>query len=489
MSNLSAQNLPKSIRVFSYDREAVQVGIVHFGIGNFHRAHQAVYVEELLEKGQTQWGIAGVSLRSPQVRDNLAPQDYLYTLAILGTRKEHRIIGAIKEVLVAPEDPQSVIDRIKNPATQIVSATITEKGYYLSSGKVDFENPALKSEKESLAAPTTIYGFIAKGLIQRSQEHPNSKLTIMCCDNISGGGDRLEDGVRALLHVHDNDALTWSKAHVSFISSMVDRVSPATNDHLRDEVFKAAERWDAVPVSAEPFTQWIIEDNFAGDRPAFDLVGADFVESIAPFERMKLGYLNAAHTMVSTIGFLFGDENVHEALTRPDVLQFVRQALYENILPFARVPKGYDGKAYIEAVIERFQNANLPYANLQVGTDSSQKIQQRWFPTLEMGLKQGAHLPYFAFCLGAWAVFINSALEAGVLNDPKKNELGKVRTGQIKKDILSFLRISMAEDYNFFRHSQFMSQVLDHAEDIKSQGIESCLRVFLNSFGSQTGRR
>jgi len=433
MSQLSAKNLPDTTRRFSYDRAAVKTGIVHFGLGNFHRAHQAVYVEDLLERGKTEWGITGVSLRSPAMREDLAPQDFLYTLAVLGRETtEYRVIGAIQNVIAARETPQAVVDIIASPDTHVVSSTITEKGYYLSSGSVDFEHSAFEVELKSLGSPSTIYGFLAAGIAQRFKTNPDGpKLTVMCCDNISAGGESLAQGVMHLLELHHPDAQVWAQNHVSFISSMVDRVSPATDEALRTKVLAETGRRDARPVSAEPFTQWIIEGSFAGKRPNFDKVGAVFVNDIAPFEQMKLQYLNAAHTIASTLGHLCGDIYVHEAIERPDLFSFMRRALYENVLPHADVPNGYDGASYIEDVIARFKNGNLPYANLQVGTDSSQKIQQRWFPTIEAATSKNAPSPFFAFSLGAWVNFIHTALETDVLNDPQKAALGEVNAENI----------------------------------------------------------
>ena len=301
----------------------------------------------------------------------------------------------------------------------------------------------------------------------------------MCCDNISAGGEILKSGVEHLLTLHDPDALAWAEDNVSFISSMVDRVSPATDDALREAVLKDTGRQDASPVSAEPFSQWIIEDNFAGERPDFDKVGADFVGDIAPFERMKLRYLNCAHTIASTLGYLCGDSYVHEALERPDVLKFMRQALYENVLPNAAVPIGYDGDGYIQDVIGRFQNGNLPYANLQVGTDSSQKIQQRWFPTIDQALANETDRAYFEFCVAAWVIFIQSALEEGVLNDPKKDAFAQVKTDDIEHLITSYLSIANAEQFTFFSHAAFMSSVNGHAKDIQAKGIKRALNDFL----------
>lgn len=483
MSLLSADNLPEDICIPSYDRDAVTAGILHFGIGNFHRAHQAVYVDDLLKKGAQKWGIVGVSLRSSSMRDALKPQDYLYILAILGETTDYRVIGSIKDVLVAPADPQAVIDLLANPTTQLVNSTITEKGYYLASGTIDFEHPNLKAEIASLETPTTIYGFLTCGIIQRSQAPTPSKLTIMCCDNISAGGELIEYGVQNLLQIHDKEALAWSKNNVSFVSSMVDRVSPATNDALRDSVLRDTKRRDASPVSTEPFSQWIIEDNFAGERPEFDQVGAVFVENISPFEKMKLGYLNAAHTIASTLGYLNSDTYVHESLERPEVLNFMHQALYKNVLPNAAVPQGYDGATYIEDVIKRFQNSNLPYANLQVGTDSSQKIQQRWFPTIDQTLNQNAECSYFEFCIGAWVMFIQTALDNGVLNDPNKVRFQQVKTTNFDEVIKAYLTIANADQFEFYDEPDFMRAVSQHANKIKTDGLTSALVAFLNAQG------
>jgi len=284
MSRLSASNLPESIELPRYDRDAVTTGIVHFGIGNFHRAHQAVYVDDLLNQGEMQWGITGVSLRSSSMKDALAPQDYLYTLATLGETTQYRIIGSIKNVLVAPETPKAVIDLLAMTSTQLISSTITEKGYYLGSDGVNFDHPNLQAELKSLGSPKTIYGFLARGIIQRSENTKTiAKVTIMSCDNISGGGEFLKQGVEHLLAQHDGNALIWSQKNVAFTSSMVDRVCPATDQALKSKILNDTERDDAWPVSAEPYSQWIIEKNFAGQRPAFDQAGAVFVDKIEPF--------------------------------------------------------------------------------------------------------------------------------------------------------------------------------------------------------------
>lgn len=481
MSRLSAHNLPKNTQLPSYDRAAVSTGIVHFGTGNFHRAHQAVYVDDLLSQGALEWGITGVSLRSSSMKDALAPQNFLYTLAVLGETTSYRVVGAIQNILVAPENPQAVVDIIAAQTIQLVSATITEKGYYLASGKIDFSHPDLQSETLSLRSPKTIYGFLAKSIIQRAkQSHGDAALTVMCCDNISGGGAHLRVGVETLLNSHDSAALQWCRNNVGFVSSMVDRVTPATQAQLRAAVPRGTGKDDAWPVSAEPFSQWIIEEHFKGKRPDFDSVGAVFVDDIAPYENMKLRYLNAAHTIVSTLGYLSGDKYVHEALERPEVFQFMQQALTDNILPVAQVPQGYDGASYIQDVITRFQNRSLPYANLQVGTDSSHKIQQRWFPTIDLALAQCADTSYFEFSLGAWVNFVKDAVQKGVLNDPKVAAFEAVLAKDIDNEIIPFLDIANAEKFDLYSHSNFVKSIKIYADEISNKGIRAALRRFLD---------
>lgn len=482
MIRLSEANLPEHIETFRYNRNQIKSGIVHFGIGNFHRAHQAVYCDALLNQGETNWGITGISLRSDTVQQALDPQDYLYTLATLGRTTEYRIVGSIKNVLVAPNDPQAVIDHIVSPDTQLVSSTITEKGYYLSANGIDFENEVLKEDSRSLTAPKTLYGFIAAGIIGRSKSNDEkSKLTVLCCDNISHGGNWIEKGVYHLLRQHDPIALTWAKDNVSFISSMVDRVSPATTDTLRETVQHSTHTHDAWPVSAEPYTQWIIENKFAGERPKLDSVGAVFVKDITLFEQMKLRYLNAAHSIVSTLGYLCGDTYVHETLKRPKILNFTRNTLTNSILPNTNIPDGQDGHDYIQTILERFHNSALPYANLQVGTDTSLKIQQRWFPTIDAALNGNADLSYFAFCLAAWVTFIRENVENGTLKDPQEAQLSDLKYIDDEQIVFDCLNIANAQRFDFYRSKNFMEHVVQHYIRIKMCGVENSLQEYFDT--------
>lgn len=472
MYRLSRDNLSKlndNIAIPNYLNNPISSGIVHFGTGNFHRAHQAVYCDALLNQGENDWGITGVSMRSPDMRDNLVPQDCLYTQATLSELTDYRIIGSISNILVAPENPQAVIDIVANNTTQLVTTTITEKGYCLSQGEIDLTNLLIIDDLASITAPKTTYGFIAAALIQR---HNNQGLpiTILCCDNVHNGGEHLRLGVELMLTKHCTSTQQWLKEHVSFASSMVDRVTPATNEQLIHSVGETLGVSDCAPVAAEPFTQWIIQDNFAGRRPPFDNVGAQFVKDIPPFENVKLRFLNASHSILAAMGYLAGDNFIHEALQRPTLAAFAQQALIKNVIPVTSIPGAININVYIQEVLARFHNKYLPYAVLQVGTDSSQKIQQRWFPTIDDAIKQQSDNAYLAFSVAAWVHFIKKALINNDLNDPLHDAFSSIKTTEMN-DVNAYLTLADADTFSFYNDETFMNKVKKYHSLIEQLGI------------------
>ncbi|MEP6390307.1 MAG: mannitol dehydrogenase family protein [Halioglobus sp.] len=480
MARLSTDNLPElkpDIEVPHYARASVTSSVVHFGVGNFHRAHQATYCDSLLNLGKTEWGIIGISLRSPTVRDKLAPQDFLYTQTTLCETASYRVIGAIQDLLVALEAPAAVINAVARNQTRLVTTTITEKGYCLRNGEIDLEHSDISQDRESLDEPKTTYGYLAAALIQRCSRQ-GDPLTVLCCDNIQAGGEHLQSGVQMLLQRHSPKTLTWVDKHVAFSSSMVDRVTPATDERLKEQVAKHLAVYDAAPVAAEPFSQWVIEDNFAGERPPFDLVGALFVNNIAPFERVKLRFLNAAHSMLAALGYLVGDRFIHEVLQRADIARFTEQALKLNVLPVTPAPDNINCEAYIDQVLQRFCNGNLPYAVLQVGTDSSQKIQQRWFPTIDEALRLGKDTRYMVFALAAWVSFIRKALQNDDLNDPLRDDFARFNPPGNPSDAQEFLALAGAHKFEFFADQPFMTAVFQAHRDIEENGVEQALEFF-----------
>jgi fructuronate reductase len=259
---------------------------------------------------------------------------------------------------------------------------------------------------------------------------------------------------------------------------MVDRVSPPTNQKLKSSIERDLGYIDQWPVSAEPFSQWIIEDNFAGEKPPFDQVGAVFVKDIAPFENLKLRFLNAGHSITSALGYLMGDEYIHQALLRREILTFVEQALLTNVLPICQIPAKQDGKVYIQDVIARFKNSELPYAVLQVGTDSSQKVQQRLFPSIDDVLAQGSESNFLSFALAAWWAYIIKALKADQLSDPLKENFADCSNHQPKDVMRAFLILAEAEQFSFFNHAEFMSTVVEYYLAITEHGASAALADF-----------
>ena len=436
-----------------------------------------MYIDKLLGQGDLEWGIIGVSMRSSKIRDALKPQDFLYTEATLGSQIEFRIIGSILDILVAPEDPVAVINQLADTNIKLATTTITEKGYCLSSGQIDSDHPDIVADKNSLERPRSIYGYIASAIIQRSKDDA-APLSVICCDNIQDGGVTLREGVDMLLKLHAKDVLGWAEKNVSFASSMVDRVSPATDQSLNQLVNSTLEFDDAWPVSAEPFTQWVIEDKFAGIRPVLDQVGALFTDDISLYEQMKLRLLNAGHSIIAVLGYLDNREMIHQALKQPYILKFVQKALHENLLPVTNIPEDCRGEDYISVVIQRFHNSGTPYRAQQVNSDSSQKIRLRWFPSIDNALAQHTNTKLMSFFVAAWVIYIEKALSAGELSDPLSDHFSSEYENDVET-VHHFLVVAGANSFNFINSALFMSDVLDTYITLKQSDVKVALNLFL----------
>ena len=488
MQQLTTKNLKKllddpenhspAIDGVPYDRNTIQPSVVHFGVGNFHRCHQAVYMDSLLRQGSDSWGMIGVSMRSANTRDALKPQDFLYTQVTLGGQASFRIIGSILDILVAPEDPGAVVKLVADKSTKLVTTTITEKGYCLSSGNIDYSHTDISADKASLEKPKTIYGYLAAGIILRSVSDAGP-LSIVCCDNIEAGGQKLRAGIYALLKMQAPHLEDWADRNISFASSMVDRVAPATDDALKSLVDSTLNIKDAWPVSAEPFSQWIIEDKFAGPKPPLHEVGVIFTDDIIKYQQMKLRFLNAAHSIIAVLAHLTGHKNIHDALEHPPILEFVSRVLRETILPVTDIPEGFDGSDYIVDVIKRFQNSALPYSAQQVNTDSSQKINLRWFPTIDDALMKSNDTRLMSFMVAAWVVYIEKALEDEALTDPLHAELFNINQNS-STNIGRFLKAIGADNFSFMDSSSFMKTVTRAYKTLSDKDVSVAIIDILN---------
>ena len=478
MKLLSAEtlgSLPKTVIVPNYSVNDVKASILHFGVGNFHRAHQAVYVDNLMCKGIKNLGIIGVSLRSSKMRDKLIQQDYLYTVATLNTPTTYRVIGSIKNILVAPEDPQRVISQVADESITLITTTITEKAYYLKDGNVDLTSDAMIHDLTNRESPRTVYGFLAEG-IEARYNISAKPITILCCDNIQEGGEKLRSGVMYLLKQHGSPAYKWMLENVVFISSMVDRITPVTTPEIVADTSNALNVIDASPVPTESFSQWVIEDKFIGSVPDFSKAGAQLVANISEYETIKLRFLNAPHSILATIGYLCGDEYIHQTMQRSEVKSFTELLLREELVGISDAPPDIDLNKYISQTLERFVQPKIPYRVLQVGSDTSLKIQQRWFPAIEKLVQSKQSSIKFAFILAAWVFFIERTLAEETMNDPAKSIFLELKKWSNQTYIMDVLAVANANHFSFFLNREFMNQVVAYYNEIQITPILNVIK-------------
>ena len=415
LSLATLSRLPAAAVRPGYDPRGLRPGIVHLGIGAFHRAHQALYVEEALAAAPGDWGIVGVSLRSPGVRDRLAPQDGLYTLVERGPEADRlRVIGCVREVLFAPADPAAVVARIADPATRIVSLTVTEKGYCHdpATGRLDEDHPDIRHDLERPDRPRSAVGVLVRGLARR-RAAAGPPLTVLCCDNLPHNGATVAGIVRAFAALADPTLVAWIDDHVAFPSTMVDRIVPATTEADVRAVGRALGVEDLAPVVGEPFRQWVIEDRFAGPRPAFEAAGAQFVADVTPYETMKLRLLNGSHSALAYLGYLGGYEYVAQAVADPAYRAFVRALMDEEVAPTLTLPPGVDLAGYTASLLERFANPRMAHRTWQIAMDGSQKLPQRLLGTVRDNLAAGRPIPRLALAVAAFLRYAAGVDEQG----------------------------------------------------------------------------
>lgn len=408
-----------------YDVERQRAGIVHFGIGAFHRAHQAVYTDDAMAAGDRDWRIIGVSLRSGDVADQLNPQDGLYTLVQRSTDLvSARLIGAVAKVIVAPEAPEAVIDAIAAADTQIVSFTVTEKGYVRRpDGALDWDNPAVQADSTRSGPPRTIYGFLAAGLARRRHAGLPG-LTLLSCDNLADNGARLKRLMTDYLTATDPELAEWFAEHCRCPGTMIDRIVPAMSDDDRRWVALQTGLLDEGAVITEPFCQWVIEDDFAGPRPRWEAVGAQIVRDVGAYEAAKLRLLNGAHSALAYLGLDRGHAFVHEAIADPALRTVIETLMRHEAAPTLNGDAGIDLDAYADALIARFANAALPHRLMQIAMDGSQKIPQRWLEPIAINQAAGRSTPATLQALGAWVMHVRG--DTRPVDDPLAASLAEL---------------------------------------------------------------
>ncbi len=425
LSEATAHLLPNTITRPLHDRATQIAGIVHFGIGAFHRAHMAVYTDDVINAGARDWGVIGVSLRSANVADQLNPQDGLYTVTERsGDGIKTRLIGAVQTVLVASQDTAAIVAAISAPSTHIVSFTITEKGYCRApDGSLDL----------NLNDEVSIYTYLTSG-IRRRKDAGLPGLSLLSCDNLAGNGVQLQRLMLEYLAHNAPDLIDWFQAHCTCPSTVVDRIVPATTEADRADVEAMLGMRDEAAVVTEPFSQWVIEDKFAGPRPVWEKYGAQITSDVHAYENAKLRMLNGAHSALAYMGLQRGHEFVHQAIADPELASLIDRLMRDEGATSLTPAAGQDLSAYADALIDRFKNPALNHRLIQIAMDGSQKIPQRWLETLAFHQAHGRQCPEILNALAAWICHIrgDNISKWGPVDDPMADILSATldRAGQ-----------------------------------------------------------
>lgn len=425
---------------------AAPAGIVHLGLGAFFRAHGAIYVAEAMERAGGDWGIIGVSLQSPGTRDRLAPQGWAYTAVELGPQGETpQVVTILRDVLVAPESPQAVLDAMAAPAVHIVSLTVTEKGYCHepSTGRLNAGHPDILHDLAN-PLPRSAPGFLVRALAMR-RAAGLSPFTILCCDNLPENGHVVRGVVLDLARLIDPQLADWIAAEAAFPSTMVDRIVPATAAADLDRLEALTGNRDEAPVMHEPFRQWVVEDSFCGPRPAFEAVGVQMVADVTPFEHMKLRMLNGTHSSLAYLGYLAGHETISDTVADPAFAGFVRGLWRDEIIPALTPPPGVDLGAYAGALFARYANPAIRHRTWQIAMDGSQKLPQRILGTIAESRAAGRPVPGLTLAVAAWMRYASGRDERGdaiEVKDPLAARLAAQWQDDPAATVRGFLRLA-----------------------------------------------
>ncbi|MEV0948702.1 mannitol dehydrogenase family protein [Rhodococcus sp. NPDC049939] len=441
---LNAQTLRKfddTVKVPTYDRNDITVGIVHFGVGGFHRAHQAMYVDKLMRRGEAlEWGICGVGVLpgDRRMRDVLDAQDCLYSLAVRhpDSTWEVSVIGSIVDYLFAPDDPEAVIEKIAAPSTRIVSLTITEGGYNTTrdTGEFDANNPDIAHDLADGAVPRTVFGLVTEALARRRARGIPSP-TIMSCDNLEGNGSVTRRMFLAYAELKDPELADWMRTETSFPNSMVDRITPVTTDELIESLssrFGVDDQW---PVATEPFTSWALEDSFALGRPRYEDVGVQIVDDVVPHELMKLRLINSGHLALGCFGYLAGYRLIHDVAQDPLFAEFVLAYMDDEATPTLRPLPGVDLDEYKRTTIARFSNPEIGDTLARCCTDWSDRLPKWLLPVIRENLESDRPVHLSAAIVASWARYAEAVDENGdVIDivDPLKDSLVPIARSQLE---------------------------------------------------------
>lgn len=482
LSDATLSSVPTEVSRPAYDRSAISPGIIHFGVGGFFRAHQAMYLDRLMNEGTAlDFGIVGVAAlpRDKGIYDAMSAQDCLYTLVLKhpdGTY-DARVIGSMIGVLFAPDDPQAVVDRLADPATKIVSTTITEGGYLVDqvTGEFKSDDPSIQHDLVPGATPSSVFGFIVAALAARRAAGV-PPFTVQSCDNLPGNGDVAKKMIGAFAKLKDPELAAWMEENVAFPNAMVDRITPVTTDEDRAlirEMFGIEDRW---PVVCEPFTQWVVEDHFPLGRPSWEDVGAQMVEDVIPYELMKLRLLNASHQALCYVGYLSGYRYAHEVCSDPLFVDFLLRYMETEGSPTLPDVPGMDLDHYRHQLIERFANPAVRDTLARLCAESSDRIPKWLVPVIDHNLEHGGNIDCSALVVASWARYAEGVDEQGdpidVVDRDKDRVLAAAQAS--KSDPLAFL--DMRDFFGGLKENErFTTAYLEGLESLRTVGARETL--------------
>ena len=456
----------------AYDRSRVLPGIVHFGPGAFHRAHQASYVEKVLES-DPRWGIAAIALRHGALAQALAAQDHLYTLAEIDAEPRYRIIGALKDYCAAPADPARAFAHLEHPAARLVTVTVTEKGYCLDAqGGLDFAHPDIVHDLAGVAAPASLVGWIVAAL-ERRRDKALPALTVMSCDNVASNGSKLRQAAIAFAQAaRKPDLAHWIAGEVRFPATMVDSITPASDEALRARVAEATGLDDAAPVQRESFVQWVIEDCLGPDMPDLAAAGAQLTGNVHAYEQAKLRLLNGAHSALAYLGLLRGHATVSEAMADAPLATFVERLMRKDVAATLSPAKGLEIQPYVGALLKRLRNPAIAHRLIQIASDGSLKLPYRLLEPAEDLLVMGRPVARHATAVAAWMRFVvDSTLRGETLGDPLAPMLARTAAGcdgTAATDVPRFLGLNEVFPRGLAADATFTQAVMRAYDDLNA---------------------
>jgi mannitol 2-dehydrogenase len=415
LSDRTLADLPPEVSTPTYDRAALRPGIVHIGVGGFHRAHQAVYLDELARRGSTDWGVLGVGLHSRAIGEVLADQDRLWTVVERSADGDRAtVVGSLTGYLYAPDDPEAVLTALADELTRVVTLTITGTGYRVDAhtGEFDAEDPHITRDLEDPGHPETVFGYLVEALDRRRQAGL-PPFTVLSCDNMQSNGTAARTAVASFARLRDEDLARWIEEHVAFPSSMVDRITPNTTPEDRDAVAAETGVDDRWPVITEPFRQWVVEDSFCNGRPPLEEVGVQFVTDVSPYETVKTRLLNAGHSAIAYLGYLAGHRTTADVMADPVFRTFLARLMAEEIAPHLPEAPGIDLARYQATLLDRLANPRMADQLARLSRRGSTKIPNYLLPSIRTALEEGGPHDLLCLAVAGWLRFLRGEDYAG----------------------------------------------------------------------------